>query len=83
MIAAVVGLEPTALEHSKNVVENRVSVRGPREAHAFEAIYVDDREAAGDLFLFGGENVDRKSFGRSKCWMAYCRVGPLGSRSLT
>src|ERR1700686_2980383 len=72
VIAAVVDLHATALDHSKDIVENRVSVRGHCETDTLEAVYVDDREAPCDLFLFGRKNVDRKAFRRRQCWIDRC-----------
>src|SRR5450830_27574 len=66
VVASIVQGEPAALQHPEHVVENRVSIRRPREADAFEPVYVGDRKAAGDLLLSGRQNVDGESRRRSE-----------------
>src|SRR6266404_2056563 len=61
VVSTIVQRGPAALDHSKHVVENRVSTRRPGKADALEPVDVDDRKAASDLLLFGRQNVDGES----------------------
>src|SRR5439155_8294667 len=61
VISTVVQRDAPTLDEAQDVVENSVPTRRPGEADSLEPFDVDDRKAAGNLLLPGGENVDDES----------------------